>query len=171
MPISSSRRRTAVEKVDDLVRSRRRNRRIRSWGKPAPAFTTTDVDGHPIDLKKNLGKNVIMLDFWATWCGPCVQAMPQVDAVAKKFADKGLVFYAVNAGEEPAAIKEFLTTSKMEIPVALDQKGEIGPLYGVEGIPQTVLIGKDGKVQVVHVGYNGQLGKMLTKEIEALLGR
>lgn len=138
-------------------------------GQAAPAFATQDLEGHPIDLKKNLGKNVIMLDFWATWCGPCVQAMPQVDAVAKQFAPQGLVFYAVNAGEEPAAIKEFLASSKMEVPVALDQKGEIGPLYGVEGIPQTVLIGKDGKVQAMHVGYNSQLGKVLAKEIEALL--
>jgi len=138
-------------------------------GQAAPAFVTEDLDGHPIDLKKNLGKNVILLDFWATWCGPCVQAMPQVDAVAKQFAPEGLVFYAVNSGEDPATIKEFLSTSKMEVPVALDQKGQIGPLYGVEGIPQTVLIGKDGKVQVVHVGFNNQLGKVLAKEVEALL--
>jgi peroxiredoxin len=138
-------------------------------GQAAPAFTTEDLEGHPIDLKKNLGKNVIMLDFWATWCGPCIQAMPQVDAVAKQFAPKGLVFYAVNAGEEPDAIKQFFATSKMEMPVALDQKNEIGPLYNVEGIPQTVLIGKDGKVQVVHVGFNSQLGKLLTKDIQGLL--
>lgn len=138
-------------------------------GKPAPSFETTDVDGKPVDLKANLGKNVILLDFWATWCGPCVQAMPQVDEAAKKFADKGLVFYAVNAGEEAAAIKEFLASAKLEVPVVLDAKNEIGQAYKVEGIPQTLLIGKDGKVQVVHVGFNGQLGKMLTKEIEALL--
>ena len=138
-------------------------------GQPAPPFATTDVDGHPIDLKKHLGKNVILLDFWATWCGPCVEAMPQVDAVAKKFADKGLVFYAVNAGEEAAAIKEFLATAKLEVPVAMDTSNEIAQSYLVEGIPQTLLIGKDGKVQVVHVGFSSQLGKLLTKEIEDLL--
>jgi peroxiredoxin len=138
-------------------------------GQPAPPFATTDVNGKPIDLKKHLGKNVVLLDFWATWCGPCVQAMPQVDEVAKKFADKGLVFYAVNVGEEAAVIKEFLTSAMLEPPVAMDAKNEISELYKVEGIPQTLLIGKDGKVQVVHVGYNGQLSKMLTKEIEDLL--
>ncbi len=138
-------------------------------GQPAPPFVTTNVDGHPIDLKKYLRKNVIMLDFWATWCGPCVQAMPEVDAVAKKFANKGLVFFGVNAGEDAATVKEFLKDSKLEVPVALDEKNEISPLYKVEGIPQTLLIGKDGKVQVVHVGYSSQLGKLLTKEIEALL--
>ena len=67
------------------------------------------VEGKPIDLKASLGKNVILLDFWATWCGPCVKAMPEVEAVAKKFKEKGLVFYAVNAGEDAATIKEFLS--------------------------------------------------------------
>ncbi len=138
-------------------------------GQPAPPFATTDVEGHPIDLKKHLGKNVVLLDFWATWCGPCVEAMPQVDAVAKKFADKGLVFYAVNAGEEAAAIKAFLTMAKLEVPVAMDTNNEISQSYQVEGIPQTLLIGKDGKVQVVHVGFSGELSKLLTKEIEDLL--
>ncbi len=138
-------------------------------GQPAPPFTTTDVDGKPIDLKQSLGKNVVLLDFWATWCGPCVQAMPQVEEVAKKFKEKGLVFYAVNVGEDPAVIKAFLAEAKLDPTVAMDPKNEISEQYKVEGIPQTLLIGKDGKVQVVHVGYSGQLSKMLTKEIEALL--
>ena len=138
-------------------------------GEPAPAFTTTDVDGHPIDLQKQIGKNVILLDFWATWCGPCVQAMPEVDAVAQKFKDKGLVFYAVNVGEEAAPIKEFLAGAKLDVPVAMNTDNKISELYKVEGIPQTLLIGKDGKVQVVHVGFNGELGAILTKEVEDLL--
>jgi peroxiredoxin/outer membrane protein assembly factor BamB len=138
-------------------------------GQPAPAFATVDLDEHPFDLKKHLGKDVILLDFWATWCGPCVEALPKVDAAAKKFAGKGLVFRAVNCGEEAATIKEFLTSSKLDSPVALDTKNEIGPAYKVEGIPQTVLIGKDGKVQVVHVGYSENIGDMLSSEIQDLL--
>jgi thiol-disulfide isomerase/thioredoxin len=138
-------------------------------GQPAPTFTTTDVNGHPIDLKKYIGKNVILLDFWATWCGPCVEAMPQVDAVAKQYAGKGLVFFGVNAGEDAATVKSFLQSSKMDVPVAMDEKREIGPMYQVSGIPQTLLIGKDGKVQVVHVGYSPKLPKLLSKEIESLL--
>lgn len=138
-------------------------------GQAAPPFTTTDLAGQPIDLKSKIGKHVILLDFWATWCGPCVAAMPIVEEVAGKFKDKGLVFYAVNAGEEPDAIKEFLEKSKLNVPVALDQQGEIGKSYGVRGIPQTLLIGKDGKVQVVHVGFGPDIAKMLTKEIEDLL--
>ncbi len=138
-------------------------------GQPAPAFQTTDLNGHPFDLKTHLGKDVILLDFWATWCGPCVEALPKVDAAAKKFANKGFVFRAVNCGEDAATIKEFLESNKLDSPVALDTKNEIAPLYKVEGIPQTVVIGKDGKVQVVHVGYSEDIGNMLSKEIQDLL--
>jgi peroxiredoxin len=138
-------------------------------GEPAPPFETVDPEGQAIDLSKQLGQSVVMLDFWATWCGPCVQAMPQVEAVAKKFADRGLVFYAVNAGEDADTVKEFLKTSELDVPVAMDPEGKINELYGVNGIPQTVLIGKDGKVQVVHIGYSEDLGKELTKNVEDLL--
>lgn len=138
-------------------------------GQAAPPFTTTDLEGKPVELKKYLGKNVVLLDFWATWCGPCVAAMPLVDEVANKYKEKGLVFYAVNAGEEPDAIKQFLNESKLSPPVALDQKGEIGSSYGVRGIPQTLLIGKDGKVQVVHVGFGPDTATELGNEVEALL--
>lgn len=138
-------------------------------GNAAPVFATTDIDGKAIDIKPLVGKKVILLDFWATWCGPCVQAMPQVDEVAKKFKEKGLVFYAVNAGEEADVIKTFLTEAKMDVPVALDTDGKIAELYKVEGIPQTLLIGTDGKVQVVHVGFSPNLGQLLSEQIEAVL--
>jgi thiol-disulfide isomerase/thioredoxin len=138
-------------------------------GQPAPPFQTVDPEGHPIDLGAQVGKNVILLDFWATWCGPCIDAMPQVDEVAKKFADRGLVFYAVNSGEDVETVKEFLKTNELELPVAMDMDGKVNELYLVTGIPQTVLIGKDGKVQVVHVGFGGNLGELLTKEVEELL--
>ena len=92
-----------------------------------------------------------------------------MDGVAKKFKDKGLVFYAVNCGEDVETIKAFFAQAQLDPTVALDTKDEIGPLYKVEGIPQTVLIGKDGKVQVVHVGFSPDLGKTLTKNVEDLI--
>jgi peroxiredoxin len=138
-------------------------------GQPAPPFKTIGVDDKPIDLAAHLGKDVVMLDFWATWCGPCVQAMPEVDGVAKKFADRGLVFYAVNVQEDAETIKEFLKTSELEVPVALDLDGSISQNYRAEGIPQTVLIGKDGKVQVVHVGFADGLADVLSQQVEDLM--
>jgi tetratricopeptide (TPR) repeat protein len=138
-------------------------------GQAAPLFTSVNPDGEPIDLKTHLGKNIIMLDFWASWCGPCLRAMPKVDSVAKKFADQGLVFYAVNTGEDANTVKEFLKTSEFDLPVAMDADRTINELYGVTGIPQTVLIGKDSKVQVVHVGYSDTLDEDLGREVEDLL--
>jgi peroxiredoxin len=138
-------------------------------GQPAPPFKTTDPDEKPVDLAAHLGKDVVMLDFWATWCGPCVEAMPAVDGVAKKYADRGLVFYAVNVQEDAETIKEFLKTSELELPVAMDLDGSISQNYRAEGIPQTVLIGKDGKVQVVHVGFGDGLADVLSQQVEDLM--
>ena len=138
-------------------------------GKSAPAFVTVDPDGRAVDLNKHLGKNVIMLDFWATWCGPCILAMPDVASVAKKFEDRGVVFYAVNVGEDPDSVKEFLAQLKLDIPVAMDFKGEIEKMYQAYGLPHTILVGKDGTVQVAHLGYRDDLGERLADDIEELL--
>lgn len=138
-------------------------------GQPAPQFTTVNLNDEPVELAKHLGKEVVLLDFWATWCGPCVEAMPEVTAVAKKFADRGVVFYAVNVAEDPETVKEFLKANELDPPVALDADGAITQQYRADGIPQTVLIGKDGKVQVVHVGFGPNLADVLSEQIEALL--
>ena len=78
-------------------------------------------------------------------------------------------FYAVNVAEDAETIKEFLKTSELEVPVAMDADGKITESYGVEGIPQTVLIGKDGRVQVVHVGFSDGLDDQLSQQVEDLL--
>jgi peroxiredoxin len=138
-------------------------------GQQAPPFKTVNLEDEPVDLATHLGKDIVMLDFWATWCGPCVQAMPHVEGVAKKFADRGLVFYAVNVGEDAETIKEFLKSKEIDVPVAMDLDSAITQQYGANGIPQTVLIGKDGKVQVVHVGFSDRLADALSAQIEDLL--
>ena len=139
-------------------------------GKPAPPFKTVDVDGHPFDLKSQLGKNVILLDFWSTSCGPCIMLMPELEEVAKKFADRGR---RVSRGERRRRCRvdqgSFLAATKIKAPIVLDPELEIWRAYRVEPIPQTVLIGKDGKVQVVHVGYSERLAGEIAQEIEALL--
>lgn len=138
-------------------------------GKPAPSFKTVDVDGHPFDLQSHLGKDVVMLDFWSTSCGPCIMLMPALEEVAQKFADRGVVYRAVNGGEDAESIKAFLQATKIKAPILLDQELEIWRAYRVEPIPQTVLIGKDGKVQVVHLGYSDRLAGEIAEQIEALL--
>jgi thiol-disulfide isomerase/thioredoxin len=156
-----------AEKVDSLFQQRQAPHAL--LGKAAPAFQSVDPDGEAIDLSAHLGKDVIMLDFWATWCGPCIAAMPDLEKVGKKFADQGLAFYSVNVAEDVGTVKEFLRSNKLDLHVAMDPQGKISGAYLVQGIPQTVLIGKDGTVQVVHVGFNQVLGQVVTAEIEALM--
>ena len=138
-------------------------------GKKAPDFDLTLLDGSKAALAKHKGKDVILLDFWATWCGPCRKSLPLLIEVSEKFKDKGLIFYAVNQRESLETIKDFLTTQNLKLPAALDSDGKLGEAYGVEGIPQTVLISKDGIVQAVHVGYAPEMKTTLTKQIEDVL--
>lgn len=138
-------------------------------GQPAPPFEVADLEGKTVSLASYLGKNVIVLDFWATWCGPCVAALPEINQVASSFKERGVVFYAVNIGEEKQAVVDFLAEQKLNVPVALDLKSVVAGLYRASAIPQTVLIGKDGKIQVVHVGFGGNMKDQLTHELEQLL--
>jgi thiol-disulfide isomerase/thioredoxin len=155
-----------AEEVDELIEPDPPHPLL---GKPAPLFKTVDLDGHPFDLKNHLGKDVILLDFWSTSCGPCIMLMPALEAVAEKYADRGLVYRAINGGEDAASIKDFLAATKIKAPIVLDPELQTWRAYQVEPIPQTVLIGKDGKVQVVHLGYSEALAGEISKEVEALL--
>lgn len=139
-------------------------------GTEAPDFTTSLLDGNAFQLSKLRGK-VVVLDFWATWCGPCVEAMPVVTEVAQSMADKGVVVFAVNVGEESDEIKDFLKKVKVAVPIVLDPESKIAEAYQTEAIPQTILIGKDGRIEVVHVGFEGldQFRQQLTEQLKVLV--
>ena len=138
-------------------------------GKPAPIFSAKNLADENVELKKVVGKEIVILDFWATWCGPCVRALPEITEVAEEYKDKGIRFFAVNVGEDPDTIKEFLESQKLDIEVLLDADGEASEKYEVEGIPQTVIIGKDATTQVVHIGASPGLKQTLRKELDSLL--
>jgi len=138
-------------------------------GKPAPEFTLDVLGGGTLSPSQFKGKSILILDFWATWCGPCVKAMPILVGVASGYKEKGVVLYAVNVQEDADTIKAFLEKQKLAVTVALDKEGKVAGLYGVEGIPQTVIIGKDGTVQVVHVGFRPDLNTVLKTQLDDLL--
>ena len=138
-------------------------------GKPAPDVNLKLLEQGNFRLKDHRDTHLVMLDFWATWCGPCVEELPLLAAVAEDYKDKGLVFYAVNQAEQTDAIHKFLKEKKLAINVALDPEGSIGAAYHVEAIPALVLIDKKGVVQSVHVGFNPAIKATLHKEIDALL--
>jgi peroxiredoxin len=138
-------------------------------GKDAPDFEVDVLDGETFKLEDVIGKKVVMLDFWATWCGPCVAALPQISAAAEELKEKDVIFYAVNLRESAEDVKAFLEEQKLDVPVLLDAEGEVGDLYKAAAIPQTVLIGKDGRVQVVHVGFGGDVKQQLIDEVTGIL--
>lgn len=138
-------------------------------GLEAPPLELDLLDGSQMNLADHVGRDVVMLDFWATWCGPCVQEMPELAEVAADYKDKGFVFYAVNAQEEPADISEFLKERELDITVALDPEAEASTSYAVQAYPTLLLIGKDGTVQTVHVGYDPNIKAILHEEIDSLL--
>lgn len=136
-------------------------------GKAAPEFTLELLDGKELNLADHKDKDVVILDFWASWCGPCRQAMPVIDEVAESYKDKGVKLYAVNIQEDVDTIRGVLESDELDVTVAMDTDGEVAQLYKANAIPQTVIIGKDGTVQVVHVGMPP--ASQLREELDALL--
>ena len=139
-------------------------------GEKAADLTLPMLGGGEFDLSEHVGKNVVVLDFWATWCGPCVKALPEVMKATDPLKGKGVVLVAVNQGEEAKPINKFLKRKKWEgLKVALDNEEISSEAFMVSGIPQTVIIDKKGIVRHVHVGYSPNIGKRLKKELEAIL--
>lgn len=141
-------------------------------GEPAPAFALVKLEGEEaFELKSAIGKQVIVLDFWSTWCPPCVEGLPKLAEVADQFKDKPVAVYAVNVEEEPDTVREFLEAHELHLQVLLDSNSSVAKKYQVAGIPQTVVIGLDGRVHVLHVGLPEDLKGELTESITALLNR
>ena len=136
-------------------------------GTPAPAINIDLLGGGKLDLTALKGKNIVILDFWATWCGPCITAMPQIEKVASEFKKKGVVLYAVNLEETAAEVQHFAEQNGVTAKIALDTADTVARDYQATSIPQTVLIGKDGTIQVVHVGLSSNLERQLRKELDA----
>jgi len=139
-------------------------------GKPAAKFSLEQLGGGAVRLE-DLGGKVVILDFWATWCGPCVASLPRLMKVADRYKDRGVVLLAVNQRERAAAIQAFVERTRWDLRVLLDEDGAVGQAYGVEAIPRTVLIDKVGKVRSVHVGMDAELEKTLAREIDKILAK
>jgi thiol-disulfide isomerase/thioredoxin len=137
-------------------------------GKQAPDFQLDMLDGTKFVLAENRA-NVLVLDFWASWCGPCRQAMPQVDKVAREFADQGVKLVAVNLAETPDQVRTALAQLQLDMPVALDRQGRVAEQYGANAIPQTVIIGRDGVVQRLFVGAGNHFDEQLRTALRAVL--
>ncbi len=138
-------------------------------GKAAPEVRLEMLDGQPTTLKDLRGR-VVILDFWASWCGPCLASMPSLMEIAQDEALRDKVsLIAVNQQEEPDVVREFLASQLWKLDVALDRDGELGKLFGAGAIPHTVLVDREGVIRHVHVGATPDLKQDLLGKIQALL--
>jgi thiol-disulfide isomerase/thioredoxin len=119
---------------------------------PAPDFVLDSNTGKPIKLSGLKGQ-VVMMNFWATWCGPCRQEMPLLDSIYKQYKDKGFTLLGVNVEPDPKLANDWLKKAPVSFPVLYDVKSDVSTLYKVAGMPSTVFIDKKGFVRVVHRGY------------------
>lgn len=124
-------------------------------GKPAPAFALKDLNDKTVSLKDLKGK-VVVLDLWATWCPPCRASLPHLDKLYEETKDKSVAIYAVNLQEEKEDVQAFIKQTNLKTPVLFDKDGAVAQAYKANAIPQTIVIGKDGNVANVFVGYNGE---------------
>jgi thiol-disulfide isomerase/thioredoxin len=138
-------------------------------GKAAPDFQLEMLDGKRFNLAENRG-HVLVLDFWASWCGPCRQAMPQVDRVVREFAEQGVKLVGVNLAETPEQVRGALTQLELEsLPVALDRQGRVAEQYGATAIPQTVIVASDGTVARLFVGAGNHFDDQLRTALRTVL--
>jgi thiol-disulfide isomerase/thioredoxin len=136
-------------------------------GQPAFSFRLDLLDGRSFHLAEHRGR-VVVLDFWATWCGPCMQTMPLIDEVVREFSGRGVELLAVNLEEQPQQVKSTLERHKLQIPVALDREGAVAAKYAVTAIPQTVVIDREGKIARLFVGGGKKTAEALRKALAEL---
>jgi thiol-disulfide isomerase/thioredoxin len=134
-------------------------------GKPAPDVKLDLLDGGRFELAREKG-HVVVLDFWASWCGPCMQAMPQLDELAKELEGQDVRFYAVNLQEDRETVEQALERLGVTPKVVLDIDGAAAEKYAVAAIPQTVVIDRQGNVVDVMVGGGPDFAERLRELID-----
>jgi peroxiredoxin len=140
-------------------------------GQKAPNFSLKTVDGKTVTLADQKGK-VVVLDFWATWCAPCLAGLPHTQEMSTKpeWASKGLVVWAVNSEEDADTIKKFLSQNhQYTFTVPMDSDGAVEKNYQLPGVPVVIVIGRDQVVKDVILGYSPEIATAIDNSVQKTL--
>jgi len=137
----------------------------------APDFTLANLEGEDVTLSDLLRGGPVILDFWATWCKPCIRAFPGLDALATEYKDRGLTVVAVSVDgpKSRARVAPFMRSKKYNFEVLYDSEGRVAKKYNAMAIPRTVLIRPDSTIAYATVGYRPSNHEEIEKSLIPLL--
>ena len=139
--------------------------------RPADDFTLPEAaTGRLVHLRAEASVRPVVLDFWATWCGPCREELPHLSALARKYAGR-VAFYGVNSNDSPSAITAFARQFGMTFPTLSDSRRNASSSYGADALPTLVIIDKHGNVRAYTQGYDPEadIGQSLSKILDTLV--
>lgn len=139
-----------------------------SAGSIAPGFTLKSNSGKNLKLGDFRGQ-VVMINFWATWCGPCRQEMPHLNRLHERYRKAGFVLLGVNIDDQPKAARDMAQRLGVVFPVLFDTDKRVSRLYDVAAMPSSLLIDRDGRVRYVHLGYRSGYEIQYDTQIRELL--
>jgi cytochrome c biogenesis protein CcmG/thiol:disulfide interchange protein DsbE len=134
-------------------------------GEPAPTFTLSLLDGSEVALRDLQGQ-VVVLNFWASWCDPCRREAPNLQQVWEQHQGQGVTFLGVTFRDAKGASQAFIERYEITYPNGVDERGRISQAYGVVAVPETFIIDREGKIAFVHVGE--VRAEALEQDLEAL---
>jgi len=134
----------------------------------ASNFTLKSTSGENIRLSEYRGQ-VVLINFWASWCGPCRQEMPELDALHKKYQDLGFTVFGVNVEQNKQQVERVLREIPVSFPILFDQENEVSELYDVDAMPVTVLVDRNGDIRFGHRGYKPGYEKVYEQQIRSLV--
>jgi peroxiredoxin len=137
-------------------------------GKTAPDFTLKSMAGKNFNLTEQRG-NIILINFWASWCGPCRKEMPVLQELQEKYQDLGVQVWGVNVEQENQAGRDFLANLDLSFSIFFDKTNKLSEIYNVEAMPTTVIVDRDGVVRYVYRGFKKGYGKKYAKAIKKLI--
>ena len=140
--------------------------------------SSVDTQAANFTLKSNSGKNlrlsemrgeVVLINFWASWCGPCRQEMPELEALYQKYQSLGFTIFGINVDKDRAMADKVLNSTTLSFPILFDSDNAVTELYKVDAMPTTVIVDRSGKVRFIHRGYKPGYEDEYIKQIKTLI--